>query len=68
MAHLDPDNRVYPPGHHGEPGFEATCAWFAKCANPANGVADCRPLGHIPVCKRCADKVVITEFVAGGIV
>ncbi len=67
MAHLDIDNRVYPADHDGEPGFEAVCGWFAKCTNPANGVADAGPAGHVPVCQRCAVKMEITEFVAGGI-
>ncbi len=66
MAHLDINARVYPPDHHGEPEFEAICAWFAKCTNPANGVADAGPAGHVPICKPCADKMDITTFVAGG--
>lgn len=67
MAHLDPAARVYPPGHHGDDAYQAVCRWFAICANPANGVADAGPLGHLPICRRCADRVGLTEFVAGGI-
>lgn len=64
---LDPDTRVYPPSHHGDPKFEALCMWFAKCDRPANGVADGGPLGHLPICDRCARTVGMTEFVAGGV-
>jgi len=67
MAHLDPDARVYPPGHDGDDAHQAPCMWFALCTNPANGVADAGPLGHRPICQRCAAHVGMTEFVAGGI-
>lgn len=66
MARLSLDARVYPPGHDGDPQFEAPCMWFARCTNPANGVGDAGPAGHVPVCKRCAEHVGLTEFVAGG--
>ena len=65
---LDENTRVYPPGHDGEDGYETGCMWFAHCVRPANGVADAGPLGHLPICKRCAEHVGITEFVAGGVV
>lgn len=67
MSHLSRDNRVYPAGHEGEADQEAHCQWFAKCTNLANGVGDAGPLGPLPVCKRCAEVVGMTEFVVGGI-
>ena len=67
MSTLNVDARVYPAGHDGEAGHEAPCMWFAKCTNLANGVADAGPLGNLPICKRCAEHVGITEFVAGGV-
>ncbi|WP_301122969.1 MULTISPECIES: hypothetical protein [Mycolicibacterium] len=67
MSHLDVENRVYPTGFDDDPECEAQCLWFALCDNPANGVADAGPRGPLPVCKRCADQVGITEFIVGGI-
>lgn len=66
MSQLSIDARVYPPDHHGDPEFEAQCQWFARCGNPANGVADAGPSGHLPICKRCAEHVGLTDFIAGG--
>lgn len=66
MAQLDPDARIYPPGHDGDDAYQADCQWFAACTHPANGVADAGPLGHLPICARCAHQVGLTEFVAGG--
>lgn len=68
MSHLDPGNRVYVQGFAGDPTeYEALCHWFARCVNLANGVADAGPLGHLPICKRCAETVGLTDFVAGGV-
>lgn len=33
-----------------------TCAWFALCANDADGVVDHPILGQVPTCTRCATK------------
>lgn len=63
MAELNPAARVYPEGHEGDSNYEAPCMWFARCTNPANGVANAGPLGNLPICARCATKVGITEFV-----
>ena len=41
--------------------------WFVTCRQPANGVGDAGPLGHTPVCRRCAEHVGMTEFVSGGV-
>jgi len=67
MSRLDDNNRVYVAGHEGDPDYEAMCMWFAKCDHPANGVGDAGPLGHLPLCRRCAEVVGMTEFVAGGV-
>ena len=67
MSRLDDNNRVYVAGHEGDPDYEAVCMWFAKCDRPANGVGDAGPLGHLPLCRRCAEVVGMTEFVAGGV-
>lgn len=57
MATLDINSRVYQAGHEDDPDYEASCAWFALCPNPANGLADGGPLGEVPICKSCAEKV-----------
>lgn len=33
------------------------CAYFTLCDRPAVTVLDCGPVGDIPACQRCADKV-----------
>jgi hypothetical protein len=67
MSHLLDSTRVYFPGHDGDPDHEADCMWFALCDRPANGVGDAGPLGHLPICRRCAERVGMTEFVDGGV-
>jgi hypothetical protein len=67
MARLDPHARVYPPGHDGDDAYQAPCEWFTLCTNPANGVADAGPCGHLPICVRCAEHVGMDQFIAGGI-
>ena len=67
MSHLSETSRVYSSGHDGDPDYEVPCMWFAKCDRPANGVGDAGPLGHLPICRRCAEVVGMSEFVAGGV-
>lgn len=57
MSRLDLSDRVYPPGHDGESGYEAPCMWFARCANPANGIRQHPVLHNVPICQRCDDKI-----------
>lgn len=40
-----------------EAGNAAICMWFAKCANPANGLRPHPILGPVPTCKRCDDRM-----------
>jgi hypothetical protein len=58
MSNLDTAARVYPTFADGTEGTEpAVCHWFALCDNPANGLRDGGPLGAVPICKRCDDKM-----------
>lgn len=50
---LDTRDRVYAEGVEAA----APCMWFALCDNDANGLRDAGPLGAVPICKRCDDKV-----------
>lgn len=50
---LDIDARVYAP----DCDDPAPCMWFALCENDANGLRDAGPLGSVPICQRCDDKV-----------
>lgn len=52
---LNINDRVYAEFVYGNQ--EIPCQWFAKCANPANGLRDGGPLGPVPICKRCDDKM-----------
>lgn len=57
---LDINNRVFATDP--DTGAElsdkpAVCMWFARCTNPANGVRDAGPVGIIPICQRCDDRV-----------
>lgn len=53
VSGLDIDARVYAPGSDVPEG----CHWFALCDNVANGLRDAGPLGLVPICKRCDDKM-----------
>lgn len=52
---LDPDDRVY--ANASGTGEPVACQWFARCSNPANGLRDAGPLGQVPICCRCDNKV-----------
>jgi hypothetical protein len=54
---LDIHARVYAENVPELADQEAPCMWFALCDNPANGLRDAGPLGMIPICKRCDDKM-----------
>jgi hypothetical protein len=51
---LDHNARVYARDYSDDP---AQCMWFALCDNVANGLRDAGPLGMVPICKRCDDKM-----------
>lgn len=59
MSRLDPRARVYGENCDGEinGGMPVPCMWFAKCTNEANGLRDGGPLGDIPICCRCDDRM-----------
>jgi len=37
--------------------FTPTCAWFALCDRPADGLRSHPVLGSVPICDRCAVRV-----------
>jgi hypothetical protein len=37
--------------------LDLQCQWFAPCTNPANGLCDAGPLGQVPICQRCDDRM-----------
>jgi hypothetical protein len=39
------------------PELDPQCQWFALCTNPANGLCDAGPLGQVPICQRCDDRM-----------
>ena len=57
MSRLDIEARVFAENVPNLEDVEAPCMWFAKCANPANGLRDHPVLGQVPICQRCDDKV-----------
>jgi hypothetical protein len=38
-------------------GEAVTCQYFAMCANVADRLLPCGPLGEVPTCGRCAARV-----------
>lgn len=54
---FDSNARVYATIDGKEAPLPEGCHWFAKCDNFANGLRDAGPLGMIPICKRCDDKL-----------
>jgi hypothetical protein len=50
---VNPNARVYAP----ESDTAELCHWFALCPNLANGLRDAGPLGMLPICQRCDDKM-----------
>ena len=40
------------------PATKEVCAWFAKCDNPAVTTRPHPMFGRVPICQRCADRVL----------
>lgn len=58
MSGLDIDARVFATFADGSEDTDpAPCMWFAMCDNLANGTRYGGPLGEVPICKRCDDKM-----------
>lgn len=43
---------------------KVACQWFALCENAAADVRDGGPLGQVPICTRCSEKVDAIEGVS----
>jgi hypothetical protein len=52
MSRLEIEDLVYAEGF---PDQAVTCAWFAKCVRPANGLRAHPILGDVPLCQHCDD-------------
>lgn len=57
MSRLDIEDRVFAEDFLDDDSAYAPCMWFALCDNPANGLRDAGPLGPVPICQRCDDKM-----------